>query len=151
MKKNCLARPWPSKENSSKMHDFGRFWCIPGWFGDILEWFGIAKSHCVLTRLNRVSKITSEYLVRLCLLGCYSVGAPIDSHFSQYKFGRRFARVAFLSCSSAKTTCWFHLKTWQSSLMASTTYRPTGWPFQLWFFFLMVKILWKKETDQKWI
>ena len=69
VKTSCLTRP--SKENVSQMHDFGNFWCDLGWFGDVLEWFHNAESQCVITWLNRASKVTTEYLVRFSLLGCF--------------------------------------------------------------------------------
>ena len=47
MKKNCLARP--SKENMSKMHDFGE-WCDPGGFGNVLDGFVILE--CRITVCN---------------------------------------------------------------------------------------------------
>ena len=54
----------------------GTSWVSWGHYGVIVE------SQCVFTRLNLVSKITTENSIHLCELGCNSVAAKLESHFN---------------------------------------------------------------------
>ena len=92
VKKNCMARS--KKENMSQMHDFGNFWCDLGWFGDVLEWFHNAESQCVITWSIRASKVTTEYLVRFSLLGCFQFYPESISIFHISRLSSKIKKVA---------------------------------------------------------
>ena len=131
MKKSCLART--SKENTSRMHIF---WNLLGWFGGVLEWFQNAESRCVFTRLNQVSKITSEHSVHSCLLGCYLVIARINLHISQQYLGQSTVpwiskvlqiKLIYPSLSKSPTTQLYWTENLEGDILGQCHQAQLGW------------------------